>query len=89
MANAEIFNIPSPPDSPDIGELQQWSKDIWTLLTAILSAGNQITFFSQAQIDQMTDLGQAGKIFFNQDTGKFMGGEVSGGLLSKKTFTTS
>lgn len=89
MADSPIFNVPSPPDSPDIGELQQWAKDIYTFLTLLLSAGNQVTFFSQAQIDQMTGLEQSGKIFFNQDTGKFMGGEVSGGLLSKKTFTTS
>jgi hypothetical protein len=89
MAQSPVFNIPSPPDSPDAGELHQWAKDIYTLLSSILSGGNQVVFFTQDQIDQMTGLEQAGKIFFNQTTGKFMGGEVSGSALSLKTFTTS
>jgi hypothetical protein len=89
MASSPVFNIPSPPDSPDVGEIHQWTKDIYTLLNSILSGGNQQVFFTQDQINQMTGLEQAGKIFFNETTGKFMGGEVSGGALSKVTFTTS
>lgn len=89
MADQPNFIIPKPPDSADINELHTYAKDMYTFLVNIMQAGVQVPFFSQNQISQMTSLTQAGKIFFNNDTGKFMGGEVSGGMLSLKTFFTS
>lgn len=89
MADISNFVIPKPPDSPNLADLQTWAKDLYSFLVTNWQTGVQPPFFSQNQIDQMTSLTQAGKIFFNNDTGKFMGGEVSGGALSVKTFTTS
>lgn len=89
MADQPNFVIPKPPDSSEPAALQTWAKDMYSFLVTNWQAGVQPPFFSQNQINQMTSLSQAGKIFFNNDTGKFMGGEVSGGTLSVKTFTTS
>lgn len=89
MANVNNFIIPKPPDNPDLAALQTWAKDLYSFLLTNWQAGLQPPFFSQDQIDQMTTLTQAGKLFFNHDTGKFMGGEVAAGALAVKTFTTS
>lgn len=89
MANAPIFNIPSPPDDANIHDMHQWSKDMWTFLTTVMSKGLQPAFFTGDQLSQMTNIDQAGKMFFNQTTGKFMVSEVSGGNISLKTITTS
>lgn len=89
MANVPNFVIPKPPDKADLNAFQRWANDMYTFLVNNWQTGVQPPFFSQAQIDQMTDLTQAGKIFFNNDTGKFMGGEVVADALAVKTFTTS
>lgn len=81
--------IPKPPDSADIHEMYKWMTDMYTWAVEAFTNGSLQTFFTQDQINQMTDLKQAGKIFFNHTTGKFMGGEVNSGVLSVKTFTTS
>lgn len=91
MANVPNFVIPKPPDKADLNVLQKWANDMYSFLVTNWQTGIQPPFFSQDQIDQMTPttLTQAGKIFFNNDTGKFMGGEVVAGELAVKTFTTS
>jgi len=81
--------IPKPPDNADIHEMYKWMLDMYTWAKDSMTAGQLVTFFTQDQINQMTDLSQAGKIFFNHTTGKFMGGEVESNSLSIKTFTTS
>lgn len=81
--------VPKPPDDANVQEMFKWMQDMYTWATTHFPTGLLAPFFNQSQIDQMTDLEQAGKIFFNNTTGKFMGGEVSGGLLTVKTFTTS
>lgn len=89
MANVPNFTIPKPPDKPDIDALQRWANDMYSFLINNWQSGLQAPFFSQDQLDQMTELSQSGKLFFNNDTGKFMGGEVVANALDIKTFTTS
>jgi hypothetical protein len=89
MADQANFVIPKPPDNPNLEEIHTWAKDLFNFLQLNWSTGIQAPFFSQNQIDQMTTKDQAGKLFFNNDTGKFMGGEVAAGNLDVKTFTTS
>lgn len=89
MANIANFTIPKPPDKPDIAALQRWANDMYSFLINNWQSGLQIPFFSQDQITQMTDLTQAGKLFFNNDTGKAMVGEVATDALSIKTITTA
>lgn len=81
--------IPKPPDSANVQEMHKWMCDMYVWATNNITGGSQIPFFSASQIAQMTDLSQAGKMFFNHDTGKFMGAEVVSNALSIKTFTTS
>lgn len=81
--------IPKPPDNADPKEMHKWMLDMYTWAVEAFTKGLQAPFFSQSQIDAMTELAQAGRIFFNNDTGKFMGGEVESGALSIKTFTAS
>lgn len=89
MADVPNFVIPKPPDNPNLDELHTWMKDMYSFLVTNWQAGVGLPFFSQNQINQMTALSQAGKVFFNNDTGKAMVGEVVTGALSIKTITTS
>jgi hypothetical protein len=89
MADVNNFSIPKPPENADPVALQRWARDLYNFLLANWQTGLRPPFFSQNQINQMTDLDQGGKIFFNNDTGRFMGGEVDAGALSVKTFTSS
>jgi hypothetical protein len=81
--------VPKPPDDANMQEMFKWMQDMYTWATTHFPSGLLAPFFTQDQITAMTDLDQAGKIFFNHTTGKFMGGEVAAGALSVKTFTTS
>lgn len=81
--------VPKPPDSQDVKEMFKWMQDMYTWASTHFPQGLLAPFFNQDQINAMTNLDQAGKIFFNHTTGKFMGGEVAAGSLSVKTFTTS
>jgi hypothetical protein len=81
--------IPKPPDSANIQEIFKWAQDMYTWVTTHFPQGILHPFFTQDQINAMTSMEQAGRIFFNYTTGKFMGGEVASGSLSVKTFTTS
>jgi hypothetical protein len=81
--------IPKPPDSADVNEMHKWMLDMYVWAVEAFTKGLQAPFFSQSQIDGMTELSQAGRIFFNNDTGKFMGGEVDSSALTIKTFTTA
>lgn len=81
--------IPKPPDNANLQEIFKWTQDMYTWATTHFTQGALVTFFTQDQINAMTNLEQAGKIFFNHTTGKFMGGEVDAGALSVKTFTSS
>ena len=81
--------VPKPPDNADVQEMFKWMQDIYTWATTHFPQGVMTPFFTQDQINAMNSLEQAGRIFFNHTTGKFMGGEVTSGALSIKTFTTS
>lgn len=81
--------IPKPPDSADANEMHKWMLDFYTWAVEVFTKGLQVPFYSQSQIDAMTELSQAGRLFFNNDTGKFMGGEVLSSALAINTFTTS
>lgn len=81
--------VPKPPDSANMQEMFKWIQDMYTWASTHFPQGILTPFFTQDQINSMTNLEQAGKIFFNHTTGKFMGGEVVSGALSVKTFTTS
>lgn len=89
MASSPNFTIPKPPDNADLRELHTYVKDLYTFMVNNWQAGLQVPFFSQSQINQMNTLSQAGKLFFNNDTGKMMVGEVEAGALAVKTITTS
>lgn len=89
MADVNNFVIPKPPDSADLKDLHNWVKDMYSFLVTNWQTGLQPPFFSQNQLNQMTALQQAGKLFFNNDTGKMMVGEVASGALAVKTITTS
>jgi hypothetical protein len=90
MADMSNFVIPKPPDNADLNTLQTWAKDLYGFLVNVFQTGVQPPFFSQNQIDQMNgQLSQAGKLVFNNDTGKHMVGEVVAGNLVMKTITTS
>lgn len=81
--------VPKPPDSANAQEMFKWIQDMYGWAVTHFTQGILPPFFTQDQINAMTDLEQAGKIFFNHSTGKFMGGEVVAGELAVKTFTTS
>jgi hypothetical protein len=83
------FFIPKPPENGKNADIHEWARDLYTFLKNNWQSGIQNPFFAQSQIDQMTNLNQAGKIFFNHTTGKAMVAEVIGGNLNIKTITTS
>lgn len=89
MANSAPLNIPKPPDSPDLKEMHKHLLSMYMFLNTHLSTGTQSPFFSQNQLNQMSDLSQAGKIFMNHDTGKINVGEIVGGNLVIKQVTTT
>lgn len=88
MADMKPTSVPKPPDVADINSIHQWIRDFYSFYVDQVQNG-RLPFLSQNQISQMTSLQQAGTIFFNNDTGKAMIGEVSGSALSVKTITTS
>jgi len=88
MADMKPVNVPKPPDVADINSIHQWIRDFSSFYVDQVQNG-RLPFLSQNQINKMNSLEQAGTIFFNNDTGKAMIGEVSGGALSVKTVTTS
>ncbi len=90
MTDIAPINPPKPPDGTNINDLHKWSKDMYGWIMENFARGNAITSFSQAQIDSMSGLDFATKLFFNTTTGKFMGGEVDGGnTLAIRTFTAT
>lgn len=89
MLDIEPLNIPKPPDSPDINEMHKHLLSMYMFLNTHLSTGTQSPFFTQSQLDQMTDLSQAGRVFMNHTTGKLNVGEVESGNLVIKQITTS
>ena len=89
MPDSVPLNIPKPPDSPDLKEIHKHLLDLSVFLNTHFSSGTQSPFFSQNQLNQMSQLSQAGKVFMNHTTGKINVGEISGGNLVIKEVMTS
>lgn len=79
------MRFPTPPASDDPKELHRYIMSLHQLLELIVREGIQATFFEQSTINDMTALTQAGKMVFNQDTGRFNFFEESGGSIVVKT----
>lgn len=88
MADMNPVTIPQPPADADLKELHKWATSLSLWLNQNFAAGVQQTFFSNQQISGITGLDQAGKVFFNNDTGEFQCTKVVGGNLSIKTIQT-
>lgn len=92
MADVPSMNMPSVPPDMSPGALHKWASDMVNWHGQITINGLQPPFMSTDQLNTLeatNDLTQAGKIFFDSDTGKFKCTEVSGGNLVVKTITTS
>jgi hypothetical protein len=89
MTELPPSTVPKPPEDPNLQEMHKWIQDMYTWATTHFPKGLLLTFFTQDQVNQINQLSEAGKIFFNYTTGKFMGCEVDSGNLVVKTFTTS
>jgi hypothetical protein len=83
------MEFPSPPTSPDLQGMHRWILSVCNFMKQTMLNGNQSPHFTQDQLNQMSDLSQAGKQFFNFTTGKMNIAEVSGGttLVIKETAT--
>lgn len=86
MADVQRISIPAPPDKADLEALHKWALSLYIWLQSMFAGGLQAAFLSQAQIDQITQLSDSGKIFFNNDTGKFSGSVIEGGAVVIKNF---
>ncbi len=74
-----------PPASSDSDELYKFCTTLCTYLNQMLGAGTQAMHYPGAQIDAMTNLEQAGKLFFDQDNGTLEVALVEAGALVIKT----
>ena len=79
------MRFPTPPASANPDELHRYIMSLHQLLELIVREGIQATFFDNNTIGNMTNLTQAGKMVFNEDTGRFNFFEVSGGSIVVKT----
>jgi hypothetical protein len=67
MAN---LSLPAIPQTADINAMYIYLKSLHYFLQNIVLNGIQLTEFSQDQINQMNQLTQTGKIFYNTSTNK-------------------
>ncbi len=80
--------IPQPPSEADIKELHKWATSLSLWLNQNFASGVQQTFLSSQQVGGINGLQNAGKIFFNNDSGEFQCTQVVGGALTVKTIQT-
>lgn len=88
MADPQPMSLPVPPDDPVVEDMHKWMLSIYNWHKNTVINGVQTPFYSQDQLNQMNKLDQSGKIFFNNDTGKFCAGYIEGGNLVIKTLAT-
>ncbi len=82
-------SLPKPPDNADPKELQAWISDYCIWAKDNLINGLQATVFTSAQVAQMTQKSQFGKLFIESDTGVMKYATVIGGTFYVKTITAT
>lgn len=75
------MRLPQPPGSKDIEDIHKSVTDIVNFLGLMHENGTAHPAFTQDQINQMTQLTQAGKMVFNSTTGKQQKSNVVSGAV--------
>lgn len=87
------MQIPALPATKNIDELHDYLVSLDLFLQNAFANGTQIDFATANDISGMSNLSQAGKIFYKSDesdpTKKFVGFVNNAGTLQSVTFTTS
>lgn len=80
------MNIPTPPLNSTNADLKKSLTDTLNFLQLMFNNGTKHAGFTQAQIDAITNLDQAGTIVFNTTTNESNVSYIETGLLKWRAF---